>query len=80
METSVTPITTPDPAQVTALATASLMILRRNGLKDDEIRDRYLTADAPADDSFEHMQRTQVGRVVAPAAHVKAEMKRLLAN
>lgn len=68
------------PITTTSYAQAALTILRQNGIDDDDIRATYLVPHAMADSAFERLQRTQYGAVLAPAAAVKAEMRRLLVN
>lgn len=69
-----------DNLAVAALAQGAIIILRQNGLSDDEIRERFLLPHDVADARFEALQRQERGFIVAPAADVKREMARLLAN
>lgn len=79
--TTTIPITTgPRPEYITGYAQIALLGLRQGGIDDDDIRATYLVPNGSADAAFEASQRTQYGSVLAPAAAVKAEMRRLLVN
>lgn len=70
--------TVSDARQVAAVAQIALLVLRDNGVRDDDILKRYVVPHVKADRAFEARQNATEGRVYAPAAAVKAEMRRLL--
>jgi hypothetical protein len=65
-------------ARITAYARLALLELRMSGIEDEKILTLFSTPDARADAGFEADQRADLGCVVAPAARVKAEMRRLV--
>jgi hypothetical protein len=67
-----------NPARITRYARLALLELRMSGIEDEKIPTLFSAPDYRADARFEADQRADLGCVVAPAALVKAEMKRLV--
>jgi hypothetical protein len=69
-----------NPAAIAAHAEFCVGFLRDAGLTDADILATYINPNPHADHLFELGQVAERGYVAAPAAAVKAEMRRLVVN